>query len=199
MAIITFNSGFKGIRGRYMKHYIFTLPAPRTYWLPFFSGAARAEWCPIYNPDPVSLSIAARPILLSWLARNPITKKAAASFNRPTECKPLLEAATKDLFRKNAFRVLGLAVDATNREVSKHGVKMKQMEELGLGKASQAGAFPMSPPPSHDEIRATIQKLQDAEKRLVDELFLVLAGAILEVAIWIQQSRRCRRVTPTRP
>ena len=101
----------------------------------------------------------------------PNLKESAICSKSLAECQPLLEAATKDLFRKNAFRLLGLRVDATAREVSKQGVKMKQMEELGMGNSTQAAAFPLSPPPSQDDLRAAIQRLQDPEKRLVDEFF----------------------------
>ncbi|MGA2247559.1 MAG: hypothetical protein ABSH48_21445 [Verrucomicrobiota bacterium] len=87
------------------------------------------------------------------------------------DCKPLLEAATRDLYQKNAFRALGLAVDATVREISKHGARIKQMEESGIRFTPKPGAFPLSSPPSHDEIRTTLQRLQDPEKRLVDEFF----------------------------
>ena len=87
------------------------------------------------------------------------------------ECQPLLEAATKNLYRKNAFRVLGLDADAGAREISKHGAKVKQMAELGMANAVHARAFPMSPPPSRDEIRDMLQRLQDPEKRMVDEFF----------------------------
>ena len=47
------------------------------------------------------------------------------------ECRPLLEAATKDLFRKNAFRITGLPVDATTRQVRRHGEELKLLTELG--------------------------------------------------------------------
>jgi DNA-binding response OmpR family regulator len=87
------------------------------------------------------------------------------------ECKPLLEAATKDLFRKNAFRITGLSVDATTREVSRHADKLKMLAELGQDPHTQSAAFPMKPPPSLDEIREAIQKIKDPEKRLVDEFF----------------------------
>lgn len=87
------------------------------------------------------------------------------------ECRPLLEAATKDLFRKNAFRITGLSVDATTREVARHADKLKMLAELGQDPHTQSAAFPMKPPPSLDEIREAIQKLKDPEKRLVDEFF----------------------------
>lgn len=87
------------------------------------------------------------------------------------ECKPLIDAATKDLFRKNAFRITGLSVDATTREVSRHADKLKMLAELGQDPHTQSAAFPMKPPPSLDEIREAIQKIKDPEKRLVDEFF----------------------------
>jgi DNA-binding response OmpR family regulator len=87
------------------------------------------------------------------------------------ECKPLLEAATKDLFRKNSFRITGLSVDATAREVSRHADKLKMLAELGQDPHTQNAPFPMKPPPSLDEIREAIQKLKDPERRMVDEFF----------------------------
>jgi hypothetical protein len=48
-----------------------------------------------------------------------------------SECKTLIDAATKDLFRKNAFRITGLSVDATTREVARHADKLKMLAELG--------------------------------------------------------------------
>lgn len=85
-----------------------------------------------------------------------------------SECKPLLDAATKDLFRKNAFRITGLSVDATTREISKHERDLKILAEL---EQIQGTAFSIKPPPTLDEIREAIQNLKDPEKRLIDEFF----------------------------
>lgn len=87
------------------------------------------------------------------------------------ECRPLLDAATKSLFRKNAFRITGLRVDATSREVTTHVDKLKLMEELGQGQNAHTGVFALKPPPSLDEIRDALQKLKDPEQRLIDEFF----------------------------
>jgi C-terminal repeat of topoisomerase len=87
------------------------------------------------------------------------------------ECKPLLEAATKELFRKNAFRITGLSVDATTREVARHADKLKMLAELKQDPHTQSAAFPMKPPPGLDDIREAIQRLKDPEKRLIDEFF----------------------------
>jgi hypothetical protein len=86
-------------------------------------------------------------------------------------CLPLIDAATKDLFRKNAFRITGLPVDATAREEAKHNDKIKQLAELGKDPHTQDAAFPIKPPPGLDEIREAIQKLNDPQKRLIDEFF----------------------------
>jgi hypothetical protein len=88
-----------------------------------------------------------------------------------SECKALIDASTKDLFRRNAFRITGLSVDATTREVARHVDKLKMLAELGQDTHAQGAAFPMKPPPSLDEIREAIQKLKDPEKRMVDEFF----------------------------
>lgn len=85
-------------------------------------------------------------------------------------CKPLLEVATKELFRQNAFRLLDLAVDTSTRDITKRGVKLKQMTELGLPMPS-ARAFPISPTPGDGDIRNGLQRLQDPERRFIDEFF----------------------------
>jgi hypothetical protein len=87
-----------------------------------------------------------------------------------TECEPLLDAANQDLFRTNAFRMTGLPVDATPRDVAKHAEKLKLLTELGQDPQRNA-AFPLRPPPTVQDIREAIQKLKKPEKRLVDEFF----------------------------
>jgi hypothetical protein len=86
-------------------------------------------------------------------------------------CKPLLDAATKDVFRQNVFRITGLPVDATPREIAKHADRLKMMEELGQGASAHTGVFSLNPPPGVDQIREAIQNLKDPERRLVDEFF----------------------------
>ena len=76
-----------------------------------------------------------------------------------------------DLFRQNAFRITGLPVDATAREISRHADKLTMLAELGQDPLTQYAVFAAMPRPSLDEIRDAIQKLKDPEKRLVDEFF----------------------------
>jgi len=87
------------------------------------------------------------------------------------ECKPLIAAGTKDLFRKNAFRIAGIAVDASGREVADHSKKLNMLKELGQKVSVQNSAMALVPPPTHEEIREALEKLKDPEKRFIDEFF----------------------------
>jgi hypothetical protein len=88
-----------------------------------------------------------------------------------SECKPLIDAATKNLFRNNAFRITGLPIDASVREISKHANRLTQMTELGLGESANTAAFALKPPPGIDQLHEAHHKLKDPEKRFVDEFF----------------------------
>jgi hypothetical protein len=86
-------------------------------------------------------------------------------------CVPLTEAAHPQVYRTNAFRVTGLAVDATAREISRQAEKLRMMEKLGAAGAATAGVLALEPAPDPDGVREAIQRLGDPERRLVDELF----------------------------
>jgi hypothetical protein len=95
----------------------------------------------------------------------------AASRRGPSECRPLLEAATSQLYRANAFRITGLAADTTTRDISRRTDQLKLMAELGDGESAHTGAYALKPPPALDLIRDAIQKLKDPERRIIDEFF----------------------------
>ena len=84
----------------------------------------------------------------------------------------LLDVATPQLYRTNAFRVLGLSVCVDGAEMSRQQKKLRMLEKLG-GVAAQnhSGALPLTPPPSSDELRKAGQRLHDMQARIVDELF----------------------------
>lgn len=91
--------------------------------------------------------------------------------SRNDECAPLLRLAQAGLYRENTFRITGLPVEASEREIKRHADKMRLMEELGQGDASSAFAFPLTPPPSTGQIRDALRRLTDPEHRLLDEFF----------------------------
>ena len=82
----------------------------------------------------------------------------------------LLEAGRADLYRRNAFRITQLAVDASPREITRHTEKARLLEKLGGGNRA-TGALGLDPPPDRDAVRDALQRLRDPERRLVDELF----------------------------
>jgi len=87
------------------------------------------------------------------------------------ECLPLLDAANLNIYRENLFRITGLPVDATAKEIARHADKLKQMEELGYGEQANTAAFALDPPPTVDQIREAMQRLKEPERRLIDEFF----------------------------
>jgi len=84
----------------------------------------------------------------------------------------LRDVATPQLYRANAFRVLGLSVTVDGAEMNRQQKKLKMLEKLG-GTATQnhSGALPLTPPPDAEELRKAGQRLHDMQSRIVDELF----------------------------
>jgi len=87
-----------------------------------------------------------------------------------TSSEILLAAARPDLFRKNAFRVTGLTVEATSGDVARQSEKLRMAEKYGGGNRLPS-ALPLMPPPDADQIREAVDRLRDPERRLVDEFF----------------------------
>lgn len=82
-----------------------------------------------------------------------------------------MEACTLDLYTKNIFRVTGLPVDATSKEVSRQVQKLQMLEQVGGGAAGNKPAFGLKTPPSNDEIRDALSRMKEPEHRLIDEFF----------------------------
>jgi hypothetical protein len=86
-------------------------------------------------------------------------------------CPELLEAGNIDLYCRNAFRITGLAVNASQKTIAKHAERLKLMEELGRGQIANTPSFNLNPSPSVDRIREAIQRLKDPGLRIIDEFF----------------------------
>jgi hypothetical protein len=86
------------------------------------------------------------------------------------ECLPLMQSAHINIYRENTFRVTGLPVDATEKEIKKHADKLKLIAD-GFGQAATPIAFALDPQPTADQIREAIQRLKEPEHRLIDEFF----------------------------
>lgn len=93
------------------------------------------------------------------------------SDGRVGECKSLSDACTHFVYRHNAFRIAGLFVDASIREVKRRIDDLKHAEEMGDAEKEHCHAFALKPPPKLEQIREAALKLQDPERRIVDEFF----------------------------
>ncbi len=88
-----------------------------------------------------------------------------------SECQPLIEACTLELYQRNIFRITGLAVDATSKEVGRQVQRLQMMEEQSSGESLTSASFPLAPPPTNEQIRAALARMKEPEHRLVDEFF----------------------------
>lgn len=87
------------------------------------------------------------------------------------ESEFLISAATPDIYRVNAFRISGLTIDATNRDIIRQIDKIELMKKYGGKNGNGTGALPLDPHPDSDTVHEAILKLRDPERRIVDELF----------------------------
>jgi hypothetical protein len=84
----------------------------------------------------------------------------------------LLAAARPDLYRRNAFRVAELPVDASPRDLARR----QQLVEMAVNTEApvppgSGRALPLAEGTDPNAIREAMQRLRDPERRLVDELF----------------------------
>jgi hypothetical protein len=83
----------------------------------------------------------------------------------------LLEVATGDLYRRNPFRIIGLATDAGSREVRQRRQTVLNAYAVGAGASVNDKRLPLPETPQLDEVRGAFDALERPDHRLVDELF----------------------------
>ena len=83
----------------------------------------------------------------------------------------LLNMARPDIYRINAFRILGLPATASRKESHSHLRRLEIAEKFGNTIQIERGILSLTPPPDTDARQAAAQRLNDPEQRLVDELF----------------------------
>jgi len=88
----------------------------------------------------------------------------------PEGCPALLEATHPEVYRRNAFRVAGLSVEATPRDISRHTERLRMMQKFNANNGLKT-PLPLDPIPDEHALREALHKLHDPEKRLIDEFF----------------------------
>ncbi len=122
-----------------------------------------------------------------------------------TDLSALWDRATPTLYRHNAFRITGMPVAASLREMKRQKARMEMAGSLGLAQTSQP-CLPLDPPPTKDQADAASYRLQDPLSRLIDELLWFWPDADTDgedpalaalqanrvndaLAIWVQQDK----------
>lgn len=107
------------------------------------------------------------------MAANPPLLQSTGSQAATAGLRPdvLMRAAQPDLFRKNAFRITGLPVDAAPNQITRQIEKLRMAEKFGGANLGARGAFALVPPLDSEQLRNAQQRLNDPELRLIDEFF----------------------------
>ncbi len=84
---------------------------------------------------------------------------------------PLIRAAGLEIYRRNVFRITGLPVDATARQITKRAEQLKLAGELGHAEDGEHNALSMRPIPNADQIQEALQRIKEPELRVIDEYF----------------------------
>jgi len=87
-------------------------------------------------------------------------------------CSTLIAQANPELYRKNAFRILGLPIDASARQINRQVQQMQMLARAGSSSPEQAARIsPPLPGLDGDPLHDAVQRLRDPELRLLDEFF----------------------------
>ncbi|ABW13028.1 hypothetical protein Franean1_3630 [Parafrankia sp. EAN1pec] len=74
------------------------------------------------------------------------------------------------IYRQNAFRVTGLPLSSTGRDIRRKADMLAVIEKTG-GQIPTSDILPLRPAPSAGDVRAALDRLGDPRQRLVDEFF----------------------------
>ena len=83
---------------------------------------------------------------------------------------PLSAISNLDLYRQNPFRITGLPVDASVKEIARLTEKLKILADLGESNQQQF-AFALDPAPTVDQIRDASRCMKEPEQRLTYGFF----------------------------
>lgn len=83
----------------------------------------------------------------------------------------LFEVARPDIFRANAFRLTGLPIHATERDIRKRLEEVHMSEKYGGTAAQGLRPLPLDSPPDNDTVREAAQRLRDPVLRILNEFF----------------------------
>lgn len=84
---------------------------------------------------------------------------------------PLIQTANLKLYRRNVFRITGLPVDASARQIAKRANQLKLAGSIGHDTEQKHSALSIHPAPNDEQIQEALQRIKEPELRLIDEYF----------------------------
>ncbi|GAA4033902.1 hypothetical protein GCM10022247_68730 [Allokutzneria multivorans] len=102
-----------------------------------------------------------------------VRRLAGADARRHEAAAPTLLApvANPDLYRRNAFRLSGLPVDATARDLRRRADQLRAAERLGAPVTMPTSSLPPVEAPDPAAVREALTLVRDPTRRIVEELF----------------------------
>lgn len=82
-----------------------------------------------------------------------------------------LDAIGPDLYKRNAFRITGLQVDATPQDVRRRGERLRAARGIGIAFSGDEGVLPLPDAPDDGIAEQALQRLRDRTKRFAEEFF----------------------------
>jgi hypothetical protein len=99
------------------------------------------------------------------------TGRQPASLPKEPHIFSIMYSLKPDIYLVNSFRITGLAVDSSARDITKQGERLKLMHKLDDAPVKIPGILPVELEKDYHELREAAQRLHDPDKRLLDEIF----------------------------
>ena len=84
----------------------------------------------------------------------------------------MFDMVDPSIYRRSAFRLTGLPVDASPRDIRRRSEELTAVSRLGATLPARRGALlPLAEPPDADAVQEAIEELRQPDRRLIRELF----------------------------
>ncbi|MEZ4601227.1 MAG: hypothetical protein R2940_15665 [Syntrophotaleaceae bacterium] len=88
------------------------------------------------------------------------------------ERRVLVDLAFPSLYRRNLFRILELSITATAADVRRRQKRQEMQRKLGIDSGpGKEHPLALNPPPAKEEINAALDRMNEPQTRLLDEIF----------------------------
>jgi hypothetical protein len=84
----------------------------------------------------------------------------------------MFDMVNPSIYRRSAFRLTGLPVDASPRDIRRRSEELAAVSRLGASLPARRGALmPLPAPPDAHDVQEAIEELRQPDRRLIQELF----------------------------